>query len=103
MKYRPEFPANFGSMEDARMFCGGFFDWYNREHHHSGIALLTPEMVHYGLAEEVRLNRNVTLEQAYQQHPERFVRKVPESPRLPEAVWINPPAVPSKTLELLNN
>jgi len=103
MKYRPEFPANFGSMEDARGFCGGFFDWYNREHHHSGIALLTPEMVYYGLAEEVRLNRNVTLERAYQQHPERFVRKVPESPRLPDAVWINPPAAPSKTLELLNN
>ncbi|MCL4552405.1 MAG: IS3 family transposase [Candidatus Marsarchaeota archaeon] len=103
MKYRPEFPANFGCIEDARGLSGGFFDWYNQEHHHSGIALLTPEMVHYGLAEQVRLNRNVTLERAYQQHPERFVRKVPESPRLPEAVWINPPAPPSKTLELLNN
>lgn len=103
MKYRPEFPQRFGCQEDARGFCGAFFDWYNREHHHSGIALLTPEMVHYGQAEEVRLNRNVTLERAYQQHPERFVRKVPESPRLPEAVWINPPAAQSKTLELLNN
>jgi putative transposase len=103
MKYRPEFPERFGSIEDARAFCVDFFNWYNTEHHHSGIALLTPEMVHYGLAEQVRLNRNVTLQQAYQEHPERFVRKQPEPPRLPDAVWINPPATVSKTLELLTN
>jgi putative transposase len=103
MKYRPEFPTRFGSIEDARAFGVDFFNWYNTEHHHSGIALLTPEMVHYGLAEQVRLNRNVTLQQAYQEHPERFVRKKPEPPRLPDAVWINPPATVSKTLELLTN
>jgi putative transposase len=103
MKYRPEFPARFGSIEDARAFGVDFFDWYNNEHHHSGIALLTPETVHYGLAESVNLKRNVTLEQAYQLHPERFVRKHPEPPQLPTAVWINPPATVSKTLELLTN
>lgn len=103
MKYRPDFPRNFGCIEDARGFCGGFFDWYNQEHHHSGIALLTPEMVHYGLAESVSQARLETLQQAYRQHPERFVRKQPEPPRLPEAVWINPPADLSKTLELLTN
>ena len=103
MKYRPEFPARFGSIQDARAFGVGFFDWYNTEHHHSGIALLTPETVHYGLAEQVSLNRNVTLQQAYQEHPERFVRKQPEPPRLPNAVWINPPAPVSKTIELLTN
>jgi len=103
MKYRPEFPQRFGCLEDARAFCGGFFGWYNREHHHSGIALLTPEMVHYGLADQVSQARLETLHQAYRQHPERFVRKKPEPPRLPEAVWINPPATSSKTLELLNN
>jgi putative transposase len=103
MKYRPEFPARFGSIEDARAFCVDFFNWYNTEHHHSGIALLTPEMVHYGMAEEVTRNRNVTLERAYKEHPERFVRKQPEPPRLPDAVWINPPATVSKTLELLTN
>ena len=93
----------FGCIEDARGFCGGFFDWYNQEHHHSGIALLTPEMVHYGLADEVSQARLETLQQAYRQHPRRFVRKAPEPPRLPEAVWINPPAIVGKTLELLNN
>jgi putative transposase len=103
MKYRPEFPGRFGCMVDARLSCGGFFDWYNREHHHSGIALLTPEMVHYGLADQVSQARLGTLQQAYRQHPERFVRKSPEPPRLPEAVWINPPAGTSKTLKLLTD
>ena len=64
---------------------------------------MTPEMVHYGLAESVTAKRNVTLEQAYKEHPERFVRKQPQAPQLPTAVWINPPATVSKTVELLTN
>ena len=103
MKYRPEFPKKFGSSQDGRAFCVDFFRWYNTEHHHSGIGLLTPEMVHYGLAEEVTAKRNVTLEQAYKEHPERFVRKQPQAPQLPTAVWINPPANVSETAELLTN
>lgn len=103
LKYRPDFPKNFGCIQDSRGFCGGFFDWYNKEHHHSGIALLTPEMVHYGLAESVTQARLETLQQAYRQHPERFVRKQPEPPKLPGAVWINPLADVSKILELLPN
>jgi putative transposase len=103
MKYRPEFPARFGSIEDARAFCVKFFEWYNTEHHHAGIALHTPETVHYGLAESITLKRTVTLQEAYQRHPERFVRKQPEPPRLPTAVWINPPATVGNTQELLTN
>lgn len=48
MKYRPEFPDRFGSIEDARTFCQTFFSWYNTKHYHSGLSLLTPEDVHYG-------------------------------------------------------
>ncbi len=103
IKYWFEFPARFCSIEDAKAFCVDLFNWYNTEHHHSGIALLTPETVHYGLAEEVGRNCNVTLERAYKEHPERFVRKQPETPKLPTAVWINPPADVSKTIELLTN
>lgn len=103
MKYRPEFPTRFSSIEDARAFCVDFFRWYNHEHHHSGIALLTPEIVHYGMAESVTQARLETLKQACQLHPERFVKKEPEPPRLPDAVWINPPADVSKTLVLLTN
>ena len=91
MKYRPGFPDRFGSLEDARVHGQGFFHWYNLEHHHSGIAMLTPHMVHYGLAADVLDNRQRVLTAAFQQHPERFVRKPPQPAPLPDAVWINPP------------
>jgi putative transposase len=91
VKYRPEFPDRFGSIEDARAFCKRLFDWYNNEHYHSGIALMTPAAVHYGLAENLNRSRQKVLNQAYQDHPERFVRGLPKVLDLPKAVWINPP------------
>lgn len=91
LKYRPAFPARFGSLEDARSFCSEFFTWYNGEHRHSGIGLLTPAVVHAGLAAEATAARAVTLTRAYEAHPERFVRHPPRPPQVPTAVWINPP------------
>ena len=92
LKYRPAFPARFGSLEDARAFCGEFFTWYNTVHRHSGIGLLTPADVHHGRAAEISAARAVTLDAAYLAHPERFVRRPPTPPAVPTAVWINPPA-----------
>jgi putative transposase len=92
LKYRPDFPDRFGSIEEARRFCQEFFSWYNHEHHHSGLQLLTPATVHYGQAEKLISNRQSVLDAAYQAHPERFVKRAPQHPGLPEAVWINPPA-----------
>jgi putative transposase len=91
MKYRPEFPERFGSYQDAHAFCGWFFRWYNDEHRHSGIGFHTPADVHHGRAELVRAQRGEVLSAAYAEHPERFVRKPPEPPALPTAVWINEP------------
>jgi putative transposase len=91
MKYRPDFPEQFGSLPDARAFCAAFFPWYNTEHHHTGVALLTPEVVHYGQAGQVIAKRQDVLMAAYHAHPERFVRRPPQHAALPEAVWINPP------------
>ena len=91
LKHRHDFPERFGSIEDARAFLGPFFRWYNGEHRHVGIGLLTPEMVYRGRGEQVRAERQVVLDAAYAAHPERFVRKRPEPPLLPTAVWINPP------------
>jgi putative transposase len=93
LKYRPEFPDRFGSIQDARAFCQQFFGWYNREHHHSGIALLTPEMLHYGRAEEVIQQRQEVLQGAYARNPERFVRACPKPQPPPTAAWINPPVL----------
>lgn len=92
MKYRPEFPDRFGSQEDALAFCRPFFRWYNHEHRHSGIALMTPAMVHYGQAADVTAARCRVLNAAGAAHPERFVRGTPRAPALPTKVWINPPA-----------
>ena len=91
LKYRPTFPARFGSIEDARAFCADFFTWYNTQHRHSGIGLLTPADVHAGRATEITAARAVTLAAAYAAHPERFVRRPPTPPEVPTAVWINPP------------
>ena len=91
LKYRPEFPDRFGCLQDSRAFCQGFFPWYNEEHRHSGLGLLTPAMVHYGHAESVLQQRQAVLDVAYQLHPERFVRSAPKPPQLPSEVWINKP------------
>lgn len=92
LKYRPEFPERFGSLQDARAFCAGFFEWYNHQHRHSGIGFMTPADVHHGRAPGVSAQRARVLDAAFQRHPERFVRKHPTPPALPKAVWINPPA-----------
>jgi len=91
LKYRPDFPARFASMEEACAFCQQFFPWYNTAHRHSGIGLLTPEAVHYGRAEALHTARRQVLATAYAAHPERFVNQAPEPPPLPTAAWINPP------------
>lgn len=91
LKYNPSFPRRFGSIEDARAFCQRFFPWYNTEHHHSGIGLLTPGDMHYGRAAQITEARQAVLTDAYDKHPERFVRRRPTPPLVPEAAWINPP------------
>ena len=91
LKYRPEFPARFGTIQQARDFCRDFFDWYNHDHRHSGIGLHTPEDVHYRSAVATRRNRAHVLEAAHALFPERFPNGKPVPPPLPEAVWINPP------------
>ena len=91
LKYRPDFPEHFGSIEDSRSFCQDFFPWYNKEHRHSSIELLTPEAVHHGLTDEICKTRSEVLLAAYDVHPERFVKKIPEPPTMPEAAWINKP------------
>ena len=91
LKYRPEFPERFGSIEDGRAFCQRFFRWYNQEHHHSGVGLHTPADVHFGRAPRIQLERARVLEAAYAAHPERFVRHLPLPPPLPGPAWINRP------------
>jgi transposase InsO family protein len=92
LKYQPRFPRNFGSIEDARGFCRGYFGWYNEDHRHAGIGLMTPNQVHFGQADAVYAARKLVLDQAFARNPERFVNKLPTPPDKPTAAWINPPA-----------
>jgi len=91
LKYRPQFPARFGSQPDAEAFFEKLLSWYNTEHNHGGIAMLTPEIVHTGQAAQEIARREAVLLAAYEAHPERFVRHPPRHPALPESAWINPP------------
>jgi putative transposase len=91
LKYSPEFPEKFSTVEGARSFLGGWFDWYNNHHRHSGIAMMTPAMVHQGQAPSVSLARQAVLENAFLDHPVRFGSKKPTPPVLPLEVWINNP------------
>jgi len=102
MKYRPDYPDRFGCPEDARGWARGFFGWYNFEHHHTGLGLMTPATVHYGQASQVQAQRQCVLKAAYAAHPERFVRGLPTVPTLPDAVWINKPKIKDADREILH-
>ncbi len=91
LKYCPQFPERFGSIQDSRVFCQDFFPWYNKEHRHSGIGLVTPEQLHYGIAKEIVKNRQKVLYAAFKDKTNRFKGKVPQPPKLPVAAWINKP------------
>ena len=99
---RKSFQIFLGSLEDARAFCQEFFTWYNNDHHHSGIGLMTPQVVHYGLAQKVFRAREKVLLAAYERNPERFVRKIPVPLALPQAAWINPPKSAMENESLLH-
>jgi putative transposase len=97
LKYRPGFPERFDSIEHARAFCRAFLDWYNHQHRHSGIGLMTPAAVHHGHAQALHAERHRILAAAYAAKPERFVRGTPRPPTLPTAAWINKPTTEEAT------
>ena len=101
LKYRPDFPTRFGSIEDARAHCLIFFRWYNTVHRHSGIGLMTPHTVHYGYADQLTEERGVTLMTAFAAHPHRFKGLVPKPPTVPTAAWINPPKKETEAPEII--
>lgn len=91
LKYHPDYPDRFGSIQDARLWARAFFGWYNHQHYHSGLNLLTPASVHFGDADPIRRQRQQVLAAAYARHPQRFVQGSPVVKGPPDAVWINPP------------
>ena len=92
LKYQPDYPDRFGSIQEARTWARRFFTWYNQQHYHSGLNLLTPASVHCGQATVIQQQRQTVLSAAYAVHPERFSQGVPVVAGPPPAVWINPPS-----------
>jgi putative transposase len=97
LKYCPAFPGEFGSIQDANVFCEAFFGYYNTEHRHSGIAMHTPASVHDGTWVHVQARRAATLQAACQAHQERFRSRCPQPKELPAKVWINEPPATIET------
>ena len=91
LKYQPEFPKRFGSIEEARTFCRRLAAWYNQGHHHAGIGLMTPDQIQFGHTGAIHAARQTALDAAFLSTPERFVRQRPKPLQSPTAVWINPP------------
>jgi putative transposase len=91
VKYHPDFPGRFGSQQDARTYSGPFFHWYNEEHRHSSLALLTPSDVHHGRGGQILAARDRVLDSAFATNPQRFVNQRPVASRPPVAAWINKP------------
>ena len=89
-KYQPVYPWQFDDIDDARRWADGFFAFYNTDHYHSGIAMLTPASVYFGTADEIVERRQQTLDEAFAKQPDRFRRGRPLAKR-PEPAWINKP------------
>ena len=89
-KYQPDYPGRFDHGAHARTWCGTYFDWYNFEHHHAGLAGYTPEQVFTGRYREVAADKQRALDKRYSLNPERFVRGKPKVDSPPSRVVINP-------------
>jgi putative transposase len=92
LKYRPDYPARFASISDARTWCRRFFAWYNDVHYHSGIGYLRPADLHAGNHTVIVEHRQAALDTAYAAHPERFTQR-PHPAKIPTKAWINRPSI----------
>ena len=97
MKYRPTYPRYFESEEEARAWCREFFPWYNNEHRHEGLAMLTPADVYTGKWRERLAIRAEALAAAFEQYPDRFVKGAPKPKEPPAIVAINPTPEPPRS------
>ncbi|WP_370332564.1 IS3 family transposase [Mycolicibacterium hippocampi] len=92
-KYRPDYPARFADIAQARSWMRRFAHWYNHVHYHSGIGYLHPADVHAGRSAAIVADRQAVLDAAYAAHPERFPRGRPTADAPPVEAWINKPSI----------
>lgn len=97
IKYRPNYPDRFDTIDDARTWMRRFVNWYNHDHYHSALGYLHPADVHAGVTGPIIDARQGVLDTAYAAHPERFRNKAPIAARPPAEAWINKPDIHTKT------
>jgi len=90
LKYQPDYPGRFDDVAQARQWCETYFQWYNGQHHHSGLAGFTPEQVFTGQYREVAAIKQRALDARFARNPERFVKGRPTVKLPPDHVAINP-------------
>ncbi len=89
MKYRPSFPKVFDSLGHARDWVEEYVQWYNNEHRHSRIGLVTPLQRRTGADIAILDIRRETYKAARNAHPERWSGRTRKWGR-PERVVLNP-------------
>lgn len=89
-KYQPDYPGRFNDAGHGRCWCEEYFDWYNFEHHHSGLAGFTPEQVFTGRYLQIAELKQRVLDERYALNPERFVMGRPTVEMPAKNVAINP-------------
>ena len=91
LKYSPAYqPKGFASLEDAKAWVRWFVNWYNNEHHHSGLKYLTPAQRRSGKGAEILAKRHEVYEAAKARHPERWNGRDTRDWTLPDKVYLNP-------------
>jgi len=91
LKYRPDYPARpFASLEEAQQWVDGFVAWYNHEHLHSGIGMVTAAQRHDGSDKAIREARRAVTAEAVRRHPERWAGRTPRAWDAPDVVALNP-------------
>jgi len=78
------------SIEATREWVHGFVQWYNNEHHHSGIRFVTPNQRHQKLDKEILEKRKAVYEAVKEKNPQRWSGKTRDWSLVTE-VWLNPP------------
>lgn len=90
LKGQPDYPDRFQSVAHARRWHEQYFQWYNTQHHHTGLVGYTPAQVFTGTHAALITAKQATLDEHYRQYPERYVNGPPKAKAPPSVVTINP-------------
>jgi len=90
LKYQPDYPRRFDHYDHAMRWCTDYVEWYNHTHHHSSLEGFTPEQVFTGRYVDIARVRQGALNEAFAEHPERFIQGRPLAKLPPQEVTINP-------------